>query len=77
MNVATFLVDKDGRVTGNSIITNKPKTEKIEVKPKAEAELIVNISTGQQVIRYGLIIGVIVISIFGLIMVQNKQKKDN
>ncbi|MBR2712127.1 MAG: hypothetical protein IKE73_00295, partial [Bacilli bacterium] len=75
MNVATFLVDKDGRVTGSSIITNKPKTEKIEVKPKAEAELIVNISTGQQVIRYGLIIGVIVLAIAGLLIVQNKSKK--
>lgn len=76
LNVATFFVDKDGVVTGSSIITNKPKTEKIEVKPKAEAELIVNISTGQQVIRYGLIISVIVLSIFGLILVQRKSKKD-
>ena len=80
-NVAgVFYVDEDGRVIGNSIITNKPKTEKITIKPTASAELIVNISTGIDRIKYGLIIGAIVVVLGGLIVFRlkalNKAKKD-
>ena len=80
INVAVFYVDEDGRVIGNSIITNKPKTEKITIKPTASAELIVNISTGIDRIKYGLIIGAIVVVLGGLIVFRlkalNKAKKD-
>ena len=75
INVAVFFVDSEGRVIGNNIIANKPKTEKIEIKPKASAELIVNISTGMQRIRYGLALGVIATLTFGLLYVQNRRKK--
>ena len=76
INVAVFYVDEGGNVVGNSIITNKPKTEKIEIKPKASAELVVNIATGVARVRYGLIIGIIVITIGGLIYIQRVRKKD-
>ena len=75
INVAVFFVDREGRVIGNNIIANKPKTEKIEIKPKASAELIVNISTGMQRIRYGLALAVIILFTFGLLYVQGKRKK--
>ena len=75
INVAVFFVDSDGRVIGNNIIANKPKTEKIEIKPKASAELIVNISTGMQRIRYGLALAVIGLLTFGLLFVKAKRKK--
>ncbi|MBQ3474799.1 MAG: hypothetical protein IJH20_01310 [Bacilli bacterium] len=62
LNVAVFYVSEDGSVVGNSIIANKPKTEKIVKKPSASAELIVTISTGMEKIKYGLIfIGIIAI----------------
>ena len=73
---AVFYVDEGGNVVGNSIITNKPKTEKIEIKPKASAELVVNIATGVARVRYGLIIGIIVITIGGLIYIQRVRKKN-
>ena len=76
INVAVFYVDEGGNVVGNSIITNKPKTEKIEIKPKASAELVVNIATGVARVRYGLIIGIIVITIGGLIYIQRVRKKN-
>ena len=75
MNVATFFVDKDGKVYGSSIIANKPKTEKIKTVPEAKATFIVNIQTGQVLVRYGLIISVIVLAIAGLLYVQRKNKK--
>ena len=75
MNVATFFVDKDGKVYGSSIIANKPKTEKIKKQPEAKATFIVNIDTGQTLVRYGLIISVIVLAIAGLLYVQKKSKK--
>ena len=76
INVAVFYVDEGGRVVGNSIITNKPKTEKIVIKPTAQAELIVNISTGVDRVRYVLIITIILISIGGLIYIQKIKKKE-
>ena len=73
-NIATFFVDTDGKVYGNALIVNKAKTEKIDVKPTASAELIVNIQTGQTVIRYGLVISVLVAGITG-IMIYLRRKK--
>ena len=74
-NVSTFYVSSSGKITGTSIIANKPKTEKIEVKPKSQAKLIVNISTGKDLVKYGLIFGVIIITIVVMIFVVNKRKK--
>ncbi len=73
-NIATFFVDESGNVYGNSIIVNKSKTERIEVKNSASAELIVNIQTGQTVIRYGLVIAIIAAIITGLMILKNKTK---
>ena len=75
INVATFFVDSNGNVYGNAIITNKPKTETTTYNPKAQAELIVNVQTGQARIKYGLIIAVLVLAISGLIYIQREKSK--
>lgn len=74
-NIATFFVDDSGNVYGNAIIVNKGKTERIEVKNTASAELVVNIQTGQLVLRYGLIISILVATIAGLILLRRKMDK--
>ncbi len=73
-NIATFFVDSNGNVFGNSIIVNKSKTEKIQVKNSASAELVVNVQTGQTVIKYGLIISVIAALITGLMILRKRMK---
>ena len=74
-NIATFFVDNSGNVYGNSIIVNKSKTEKIEVKSSASAELVVSIQTGQKVVRYGLIIATIASVIIALMIMLRMYKK--
>ena len=76
-NIATFFVDNSGNVYGNSIIVNKSKTEKIEVKSSASAELVVSIQTGQKVIRYGLVIATIVSVIIALMIMLRMYKKQS
>lgn len=71
-NIATFFVDGSGNVYGNSIIVNKGKTEKIEIKSSSSAELIVSIQTGQTVIKYGLIISILV-ALISLLMILKKK----
>ena len=73
INVATFYVDEDGRIYGTNVIANKPKTERVVILPKSSAELIVNIQTGQNRIKYGLIIGIITIIIAVLIFIKRKK----
>ena len=75
INVAVFYVDKNGKTVGNSIITNKPKTERITVTPTASAELIVNISTGNDRIKYGLIVLFMVVTLGLLLAVKTKRDK--
>ena len=77
INVATFFVDKDGKTYGSNIIANKPKTEVKEIKPSASAKLVVDIKTGQKVIRYGLIITVMILAISGLMYFSRKNKEEN
>lgn len=74
LNVATFFIDKKGNVYGSSIITNKPKTDTTTYNPNAYAELVVNIQTGQTVVKYGIIITVLILLVSGLIYVQRKRK---
>ena len=74
INVATFFVDDDGLVYGNNIITNKKPQETIEYLADAKAELIINIQTGKIVIKYGLIIALLIVSIVGLIIFLKKRK---
>ena len=72
-NIQKNFVDEKGNVYGSAIITNKPKTETTTYNPKASAELIVNVQTGQARIRYGLLIALILISISGLIYIKSKK----
>ena len=74
INVATFFVDKDGNVFGENIITNKAPTPRKEVKPEAKASLIINIQTGQAVVKYGLIIAGLIALITGLMIFIKKRK---
>ena len=74
LNVATFFVNDKGEVYGNRIITNKEKTVKIKRKNSDTAEFIVNIQTGQTLIRYGLIISIITALIAALMIYNNKRK---
>jgi len=78
INVVTFFIDENGRVYGSNLIANKPKTERYQVKPSAKATFVLNIDTGQKIIKYGLIIAGIIVIIFGLIFFQKKKvnKKD-
>lgn len=74
LNLATFFVDENGSVYGNSIIVNR-SIVKTPVKNSASAELIVTIQTGQTVIRYGIIIAVLVGMISGLMILKEKKSR--
>ena len=74
INVSIFYVDDNGHVSGNSIITNKPKTEKIVIYPQASAELIVTISTGMKIVNYGVVIVAVFLCTMLLILVLRKRK---
>lgn len=73
-NIATFFVDENGNVYGNSVITNKNKTIKIERKNEASAIFIIGTQTGQTVIKYGLLISVLIALITGLIILKKKME---
>lgn len=70
---AEFEVNKNGYVVGNTTIINKKKVTGEGAED--QAELIINISTGQNVIRYGLIISVILVAIIGLLILNKKMSK--
>ena len=70
---AEFEVNQNGYVVGNTTIINKKKIT--GEGSEDQAELIINISTGQNVIRYGLIITVIVAAIIGLLILNKKMSK--
>ena len=70
---AEFIVNSDGYVLGNTTIINK-KDETGEGS-ESQAELIINISTGQTVVKYGLIISVIAVAIIGLLILNKKMSK--
>ena len=74
LNLATFFVDENGSVYGNSIIVNR-SIVKTPVKNSASAELIVTIQTGQTVIRYGIVIAVLVGMISGLMILKEKKSR--
>ena len=76
INVSIFYVDDNGKVTGNSIITNKPKSGKVIVTPKSSAELIVTISTGMKIVNYGLII-LGVLGVTGLLVIVSRRRREN
>ena len=76
INVSIFYVDDNGKVTGNSIITNKPKSGKVIVTPKSSAELVVTISTGMKIVNYGLII-LGVLGVTGLLVIVSRRRREN
>ena len=72
----TVTIDEYGYSSGLLTLVNR----KVSVMSgDAQAELIINISTGQQVIRYGLIIGGVIVATIVLIVFARKvdNKKDN
>lgn len=70
---AEFVINSEGYVSGNTTIINKKITK--GEGADSQAELVINISTGQTVIKYGLIITVIVAAIIGLLILNKKMSK--
>lgn len=70
---AEFVVNSEGYVSGNTTIINKKITK--GEGADSQAELVINISTGQTVVKYGLIISVIVVAIIGLLILNKKMSK--
>ena len=70
---ADFVVNENGYVIGTTTIINKKVT--VGEGAEAQAELIINISTGQQRIRYAIIITVLLVAIAGLIILNKKMGK--
>lgn len=68
-----FYTNENGYTIGDTVLINRKVTKNDEAN--AQAELIINISTGQGRIRYILIIGVIVLIILGLIILKRKFDK--
>ena len=68
-----LVVSENGYVSGNPILINKKVT--VEEEASAQAELVINISTGQDRIRYALIIGGILTVIIALFVIKGKLKK--
>ena len=68
-----LVVSENGYVSGNPILINRKIT--VEEEASAQAELIINISTGQDRIRYALIIGGILTVIIALFVIKGKLKK--
>ena len=70
---ALEIFNENGYVVGTTTIINKKVT--VGEGAEAQAELIINISTGQQRIRYAIIITVLVVAIAGLIILNKKMGK--
>ncbi len=71
--MAEIVINENGYSSGNSIMINKKVT--VEEGAAAQAELVINISTGQERIRYALIIGALAVVIIGLFILNKKIKK--
>lgn len=70
---AEITINENGYALGDSVIINKKVT--VGEGAQASAELIINISTGQNRIHYILIIGILLIIITGLIIISRKMRK--
>lgn len=70
---AVVEIDSNGYAKNSASIINKEII--VETDASSNAELIVSINTGQVVIRYGLIIGTILVIIIMLIILRKKIKK--
>lgn len=68
-----LVINENGYAIGDTMLINKKIT--VEEGATAQAELIINISTGQNRIRYVLIIGGLIIVIAGLFIINRKLKK--
>ena len=74
INVATFFVTNTGDVKGEFIITNKKPTIPNIKLNNANSELVISIQTGQNIIKYSLIIIGLLFIIIGLIIINKKLK---
>lgn len=70
---AEIVINENGYAQGDSVIINKKIT--VGEGAQASAELIINISTGQNRIQYILIIAVLVTIITGLFIINRKIRK--
>lgn len=70
-DTANVTLDENGNAYGLLVLTNK---KILSEDGSAQAELIINIQTGQSRIRYAIIIGSIVIIIGVLLILQRKKK---
>ena len=68
-----IVMNENGYASGDSVLINRKIT--VEEEASAQAELIINISTGQDRIRYALIIGGILTVIIALFVIKGKLKK--
>lgn len=74
INVATFFVTNTGDAKGEFIITNKKPTIPNIKLNNANSELVISIQTGQNIIKYSLIIIGLLFIIIGLIIINKKLK---
>lgn len=70
---AEIVINENGYALGDSVIINRKIT--VGEGAQASAELIINISTGQNRIRYILIISILSIIIIGLFIINRKIRK--
>ena len=70
-DTASVTIDESGNAFGLLVLTNKQVSAQLG---QAQAELIINIDTGQSRIKYAIIIGSIIV-IIGLLLVLQKKKK--
>ncbi len=70
---AEIVINENGYAIGSAVIINKKIT--VGEGAEAQAELIVNISTGQERIHYTIIIGILLVIITGLFIIRKKIDK--
>lgn len=70
-DTANVTLDENGNAYGLLVLTNK---KILSEDGSAQAELIINIQTGQSRVRYAIIIGTIVVLIGILLVIQRKKK---
>lgn len=70
--VVTFTITSDGSLTGN--IKENHTSNLTSVMSSASAEIIANIRTGNNVVKYGLIITILSTLIVGLVMLNRKRR---
>ena len=75
--VSTFTINEDGTTNGNVRITYVDNNLSLgnNILASSEADIIVNVQTGKDVIRYTLI-GTVILGIISLLMILKRKVKD-